>query len=177
MRKEMFAIVLACSLLLMVQCTGIETLSDSNGKVVAVVSPPSKGYSNDILLYSLYSDSLKWLYSCEAGKESQVSIITSGKVQTDSIIVDLVNGIVDTVPAKLGSDHLEFSVETYVNNTIAAHQVKINPEDGTFSDTILLASSAVSELILPQNSRMFVSVGAIEVSDTIPLTNPHSSKK
>jgi hypothetical protein len=116
------------------------------------------------------------LYTCEPGKESQVSIITSGKVQTDSLHFDGDGNVLDTVPAKLGEDHIVFSVETYVNNSISAHKVEINPEDGTFSDTILLASSAVSELILPQNSRMFLSVDVLAVSDTIPLINPHSLK-
>jgi hypothetical protein len=177
MRNVLFVIALACSLLPVLQCSGIETLSDLNGNVVAVVSPPSRGYTNDALLYSLNSDSLKWLYSCEAGKESQVSLITSGKVQTDSLHFDEDGNVLDTVPAELGKDHLVFSVETYVNDNISVHNVKIDSVDGTFSDTILLATSAVSELILPQSSRMFLAVDVLAVSDTIPLINPHSLNK
>jgi hypothetical protein len=165
----MFMFVFVTTLTLMVGCTKDETLSSFEGKVVALVPPVKKSYPYLPYLYTVKTDSIKWLYDCASGNGSLVNIILKGTVKTDSL-----GDLGDTIPLALGENHLNLALETKTGSTPSKIKVTINA-DGTFFDTVRIASSPAADLILPQSSRLFVDADVF-VSDTIPLINPHSSK-
>jgi hypothetical protein len=175
MRKVLFVIALVCSLLLMVQCSGDETLSSFDGKVELVTSPVAKSYIFRPSQYSFQMDSLRWEYGFASGKESKVSLVISGKIQTDTLLINDNDSIIGIEPREIGQNHLNLGLETYIGTNTSIVQVEFD-SNGNFFDTVQIASTSVSELILPQNSRMFVSADTL-LSDTITLINPHSLKK
>jgi hypothetical protein len=199
MRKVLFVVVLACSLLLVMQCSVDETLSSFNGKVVVLASPYIKtDFKFPQYRYTIQTDTIKWLYDCEPGKESRVSIIAGGKFKKDSIIIftgdDAATAKIDSVSARpIELTDLYFGIETFLDSSHSVMKAKIN-SDGTFLDTFPVSSSPVSERILTQSSRLsammktyndtiknendsIIDIIKHEINDTIPLTNPHSSKK
>jgi hypothetical protein len=111
-----------------------------------------------------------------------VSIILSGQIQTDS--ADVAGNPIDI---GIGQNHLYLDVETHTDSVPGIVHLAFDSVGG-FLDTLLIASSPLSGLILAQSSRLFVKKVNITpnpdtlqhtfdttqiISDTIQLVNPH----
>jgi hypothetical protein len=195
MRNVLLLIALASFLLLMMQCSEDETLNSFDGKLVVIASPYIKNdFKFPIYRYTIQTDSIKWLYDCEPGKDSRVSIIAGGKFKKDTIISytgdDPSTAKIDSVLARpIKLTDLSFGIETLMESSHSFKQVEIDT-DGTFLDTFLISSSPVSERILIENSRLcammktyndtlrddkdsIIDIIIHEINDTVPLPNPH----
>jgi hypothetical protein len=115
-------------------------------------------------------DSIKWLYEYTSGEVSRVSIILSGRIETDSI-----GELGDTINIGIGQTHIKLRVETYTDDAPGSVQLAFDSA-GVFLDTVLIDVSSVSDLILPQSSRLFVEAGD-HITDTIPIINPHGARE
>jgi hypothetical protein len=155
MRQVTMVTLLVSILVLIMQCSENEALNSFNGRMEIASAPDTNSYvvPPDTIPNILRTDSIRWVYEFPSGGSSSVSIIISGQCITGQIRLDL-------------------GVETYtdsVTRTVPLAQDSI----GVFIDTVPIATSPRSGLILTQSSRLFVSSGG-QILDTRQMVNPHA---
>jgi hypothetical protein len=130
----------------------------------------STSYAPD-LVASLKADS--WLDSAINAiiKDNTLSAAIQDSLIRDAAMV--ADNNINSIKAVKNSEiltntHLE--VETYINGTITAVPLACDA-NGVFSGTVQIASSPLPEVILTENTRLFVKNGG-QVLDIITLDNP-----
>jgi hypothetical protein len=110
-----------------------------------------------------------------------VSIIFSGQIKTDSLVPPepwFPGNPPDTVDIGIGQNHIDLGIETDASGVPGIVPITIDG-DGKFLDTIPIAVSAVSSVILPAKSRLivtkFIDSENNLILDTIPLADPHAA--
>jgi hypothetical protein len=182
MRQVTMATLLVSILMLTMQCSENESLNSFNGRMETVSAPITKAYSFAPYNYQMHTDSTRWVNEFPPGGPSSVSIILSGQIETDS------NDITgNPVNIGIGQNHIDLAVETHTGSVPGIVHLAFDSIGG-FLDTLLIASSPLSGLILAQSTRLFVKKVNITpdpdtlqqtfdttviVSDTIQLVNPH----
>jgi hypothetical protein len=114
----------------------------------------------------MHTDSIKWVYEFPSGGSSRVSIILTGLIQTDSTDT--------TIDIGIGQNHLDLEVETHTDSIPGIMHLAFDSVGG-FLDTVPIAASPLSGLILAQSSQLFVKIGDYAL-DTIQLVNPHAAR-
>jgi hypothetical protein len=167
---------------LIMQCSENESLNSFNGRMETVSAPLTKAYSFAPYTYNLSMDSIRWANEFPAGGPSRVSVILGGQIQTDSA-----DATGNPVPIGIGQNHLDLAVETHTDSATGIVHLAFD-SSGQFLDTLLIAASPLSGLILARSSRLFVKMVNITpdpdtlqhtfdttqiVFDTIQLVNPH----
>jgi hypothetical protein len=113
--------------------------------------PQSDGFMDSV---TVHTDSIKWLYEFPSTGPSSVSIIISGKSQADLEVETYTNGVTSTV-------------------LLVSHTAETITDTIPFIDTVPIASSPLSGLILTQSSLLFVKRDTT-ILGTIPITNPQA---
>jgi hypothetical protein len=157
MRQVTMVALLVGVLVLMMQCsengsptsvmvsTNIPAVPDTFSYVFEPVLPDSVPVTLEVFI-----DSIKWLYDFPSSGSSSLSIMISGESQLDLAVETYIDGVTGTAPL-------------------------VRDSVGVFIDTVRIAASYQSGLILMQSSRLFVKSGAL-VLDSIPIVNPHAIK-
>lgn len=164
MRQVTVVTLLVSIFVLIIRCSTNESLNSFNGRMETVSAPDTNGYSFLPYFYRMRTDSIRWVYDFPSGGSSRVSIILSGQIQTDSADIDI----------GIGQNHLDLGVETYTDIVPGIVQLAFDSVGG-FLDTVPIAASPLSGLILAQSSRLFVKIGDYAL-DTIQLVNPHAAR-
>jgi hypothetical protein len=158
---------------LIMQCSENDPFSNFNGRMETISAPITKTYPFAPYIYSLRTDSIRWLNEFPSGGASRVSIILSGQIQTDS--TDTMGNPMDI---GIGQSHLDLGVETYTGSVPNIVPLAFDSVGG-FLDTVPIAASPLSGLVLPQNGRLFVMRNSDGVDDytfdTIQIVNPHAT--
>jgi len=143
------------SILIMLLFTfGFSTFHCSEQETVTSLSGSSEIRSSSDTVFAVGTDTLMvldsvvWLYNFPLGSPSSVSVIVTGKTQVD------------------------IDIETYVDNKAGRISLGIDSFN-VFADTVPIARSPLSNVLLIQNSRLFLRNGD-QVLDTIELINPRS---
>lgn len=167
MQRRLFSLLLAVFLLLTVLCSGNESLTVFNGKMVVATDSIARDYEYLPNVYHLRHDTLRWLYEYPLAGESRVSLIVSGTIATDSIDPDFG----DTIRQNIGQNHLELTFPAKLGEPAGKHQITFDTS-GFFLDTIPVAVSPVPGVILPCTTFLAINAGEF-ISDTILLIGPH----
>jgi hypothetical protein len=174
MRQVTMVMLLVSIFILIMQCSENDPLSSFNGDMETVSAPITKVYPFAPYIYSMRTDSIRWLNEFPSGGVSRVSVILSGQIQTDS--TDTVGNPIDI---GIGQSHLDLGVETYTSSVPGIMHLAFDSVGG-FLDTVPIAASPLSGLILPQNGRLFVmrSYDSLDdyTFDTIQIVNPHAEE-
>ena len=172
MRQVTMVTLLVSIFVLIMQCSENDPLSSFDGRMETVTAPITKVYPFAPYIYSMRTDSIRWINEFPSGGASRVSIILSGQIQTDS--VDTVGNPMDI---GIGQSHLDLGVETYTGGVPGIVPLAFDSLGG-FLDTVPIAASLLSGLVLPQNGRLFVMRSSDGIDDytfdTIQIVNPHA---
>jgi len=121
--------------------TEITTAPDTMWYVIEPVSPDTLPVAACVC-----TDSIIWVNEFPSGGSSTLSIIIRGQSQ------------------------LDLEIETYLGGTISIVPLA-RDNTGVFTDTVAIAASGLSGILLHQSSRLYVKNGN-QVLDTILLDNP-----
>jgi hypothetical protein len=150
MRQTAVVVALLGILVATMQCSDDESLSDvPTGRATLACPADTMWYiilPDTVTPWCVTIDTLIWMYDFPPGGPSSVSIILGGYSQ------------------------LDLEVETYTDSVPGTVSL-LRDSLGMYTDTVLIDQSAVSGIILPRSSRLFVSSGG-QALDTIELDNP-----
>jgi hypothetical protein len=174
MRQVKMVTLLVGIFLLIMQCSTNESLEVFNGRMETVCDTIAGEFSFAPYIYRVRTDSIRWVYEYPSGGPSRANLIVSGQIKTDSI--DPLTGV--PINILIGQNHLDLGVETHTDAVPGIVQLAFDSV-GNFLDTIQIAFSPLSGLILPSSSRLFVNK-VIDASttisfDTIPIVDAHAA--
>jgi hypothetical protein len=179
MRQITMVLLVASIGVFIMQCSENESLNSLNGRMETVIAPIDTAYTLYApYAYLLHTDSIKWVYEFPSGGTSRVSLILSGHDTTYNA-----GSMVD-----IRQNHLDLAVETHTDSVPGIVHLAFDSVGG-FLDTVPIAVSQSSEVILPTSSRLFVTMVNITPNpdtslhtfdtlrypfDTIQLADPHT---
>ena len=153
MRHVITMMLLVSILVLIIQCNRQESINSLMGRTEIATAPDTSLYEigpfppDEVpISASVITDSIRWVNEFPSGGSSSLKIIISGQSQLDLDVETYLDGVTTTVPL-------------------------IRDNTGIFADTVQIAATPLSEVILTESSRLFVRYGD-QVLDSIPLVNP-----
>jgi hypothetical protein len=181
MRQVTMVTLVVCILVVIMQCGDKESLNVFNGRMESVVAPIEKVYTTfQPYTFILHTDSIRWLYEFPSQGPSRVSLILSGHDTTSNA----------GSPVDISQYYLDLAVETHTDSVPGIVHLAFDSIGG-FLDTMPMAASKSSGVILPASSRLFVTMVNITPDpdtslhtfdtllypfDTIQLADPHAAE-
>ncbi len=191
MRQVTMVTLLVSIVVLIMQCSTSVSLDVLNGRMETVVAPIDTQYNFSPYTFHLYADTVEWVYDFPSGGGTRASIIFNGHDST--FTGRTLYGTITTNPGSpvdITQNYLDLAVETHTGSVPGIVHLAFDSVGG-FLDTVPIAVSQASGVILAASTRLFVTMIQLTPDpdtslhkldtllqypiDTIQLADPHAA--